>query len=307
MALPGLCVAGSPYAARAPLHDERMLSSRVTVILMSRNEESRIDLAIRNYLGLFPIVASDNHSTDRTRDILNAYGVRVHLHDGPRQESRELVEHFYSIADTPYIIMGLAGEFMPLPLLQKFAEIAETDAYDIVLNTRRNITQGVSYFGWWREVGSTLRFFKRGSLNLDELRIHQLFKPVVPNHRVLRMGVEPELCIYQLREYDTVRTTQVNLDYGVQEADQRFKDGTSYTAWEAVKRIILLHAYFIFRGGWRRGRLGFRELWSGTVLITIIYWRGSDLRHHMTREDCARANRAYRIELLRRFNGMEEA
>ena len=134
--------------------------------------------------------------------------------------------------------------------------------------------------------------------------MHQLFKPVVPDDRILRMGTESELCIYQFRDYDTVRTIQVNLDYGIREADQRFKDGTSYSAWELTKRIGIHCLYFMIRGGWRRGRLGFREFCSGMVLLIIIYWRGSDLRYHMTREDCAKINRKCRLDMLLKFNGL---
>lgn len=282
-----------------------MISQKITLILMSKNEENRIDLAIKNYLGLFPMVASDNNSSDSTRDIYAHYGIEVHLHNGPRQESRELVEHFYNITKTPYILIGVAGEFMPLPLLKKFAEIAENDAYDIVMNSRRNITHGVSYYPWWKEVSNTMRFFKKGSLDLDKLRIHQFFKPAVPESRILRMGVkQPEYCIYQFRDYDIQRTMQVNIDYGVTEANQRFLDGTSYSAYEAAKRILIFVFYFVFRGGWLRGRLGLRELWSGIVLVSIIYWRGSDLRYKMTRDDCAKANRTLRQELMRKFNGI---
>lgn len=283
-----------------------MLSDKITVVLMTKNEESRIDLAISNYIGLFPIVTSDNYSTDKTLDILASFGIKVYLHDGPRQESRELIEHIYEIVNTDYILLGLAGEFIPLRLLKKFADIAETDSYDIVLNTRRNITHGVSYYGWWRENSSTLRFFKRGSLDLDKLRIHQLFKPAVPDGRILRMGTEPDLCIYQFRDYDTVRVMQTMLDYGVKEADQRFIDKSSYSGWELIKRCIIQCLYFITRGGWRRGRLGLRELWSGLVLTSIIYWRGSDLHNRMTGADCAEANRRYRLDLLRKFNGYSE-
>lgn len=282
-----------------------MLSTKITVILASKNEENRIELAIRNYLGLFPIVASDNYSSDRTQSIYGSYGIRFHLHTGPRQESRELVEHFYSLANTPYILMGFAGEFIPLPLLKKFAEIANSDSYDIVLNSRRNITHGVSYYPWWKEVSNTMRFFKKGSIDLDKLRIHQFFKPVVPESRILRIGVgQPEYCVYQFRDYDAQRTMQVNIDYGITEANQRFLDGTSYSLLDVFKRILISIFYFVFRGGWLRGRLGFRELWSGAVLISIIYWRGSDLRNNMTLQDCAKANRELRQELFKKYGGL---
>jgi hypothetical protein len=120
------------------------------------------------------------------------------------------------------------------------------------------------------------------------------------------MGTEPEFCIYQFRDYDSIRMTQVNIDYGIKEAEQRFKDGTSYSAWEAVKRILISLVYFIVRGGWLRGRLGVRELWSGVVLISIIYWCGSDLRYRMTREDCAKSNRICRLNLLHSLNGVDK-
>ena len=272
---------------------------------MSKDEENRIELAIKNYHGLFRVVASDNHSSDRTQAIYARYGIPVYLHSGPRQESRALIEHFYDITDTEYILIGLAGEFLPLPLLQKFSEIADAGAYDIVMNSRRNITHGISYYPWWKEVSNTLRFFKRGSLDLDKLRIHQFFKPAVPENRVLRIGVDlPEYCIYQFRDYDAQRTMQVNLNYGITEADQRFVDGTSYSAFEAIKRVLISIYYFISRGGWLRGRLGVRELWSGIVLVSIIYWRGSDLRNEMTLADCARANRTSRQELMKKYNGV---
>lgn len=280
-----------------------MLSKKITVVLMSKNEESRIELAIKNYLGLFNIVASDNNSSDGTNSIYARYGIKVYTHSGLRQESRDLVEHFYSITNTDYILLGLAGEFVPLPLMKKFAEIAESGSHDIVMSSRRNITNGISYYPWWKEVSNTMRFFKKGSLDLDKLRIHQFFKPAVPENRVLRLGVkQPEYCIYQFRDYDAQRTMQVNIDYGVTEADQRFLDGTSYTAYEAVKRVLIYIFYFVFRCGWLRGRLGLRELWSGAVLVSIIYWRGSDLRYEMTREDCANKNRSLREKLMEKFN-----
>lgn len=279
-----------------------MLSNKITVVFNTRNEEARAEMAIQNFLGIFPMVASDNQSTDSTRNIFAKCGVPVYLYEGPRHESRENFEHMYEIAPTEYLLTVPVGEFYPLPLLKLFAEIAEKNTYDIVLNSRRSITHGVSYYGWWNETSNCMRFFKKTAIDTTKIRIHQGFKPVVPEERILRLGDDPELCVYQLRDYDAVRMLQVVLDYGVQEADNRHTDGKSFSLYETFKRSAIACFLFFWRGGWRRGRLGFRELWCNLLLTSFVYWRGSDLKYSMTRASCSAANQKVRQELMRRFN-----
>jgi glycosyltransferase involved in cell wall biosynthesis len=279
-----------------------MLSNNITVCIFAWNEEARILRCIDNFKGLFPILVVDNCSTDQTVKTATDAGYKTVTVKNPGFiETTEVMDPVMAACDTDYILVSSVSEFIPLALLLKYAEAANTGSHDIVRAFRESITAGqpIPISGRPRPgFPGELRFFRKGSVDFSGNKVHDRGTIVVAPERVLSLVTNPEYHFYQFRDYDSSHTELKHRTYNDVLAKQRYDAGARFS-WA---RLILhsskqfLDAYVRF-GSWRFGMLGFMHSfyrWHMEVGIWLRIW---EWQHDLSRSGVIQANNAVRVRL----------
>ncbi len=97
-----------------------------TMLLTVYNEEARVKRVVEYYRPFAKLIVVDNYSEDATVSILNNLGVKLIQYRNPgTAQTPECIKYFFSLVDTDYILFLSCSEFMPVPLLELFEEIAK--------------------------------------------------------------------------------------------------------------------------------------------------------------------------------------
>src|SRR5712672_4773789 len=118
------------------------MSSRISVVINTLNEERNLQYALRSVQPWADeIVVVDMHSTDRTVEVARQLGAKVYLNEGPGFDypPREFAIRQASHA---WIFMLDADEVVPMALSKVLRCIAEADNADVVLVPRLNYLLG---------------------------------------------------------------------------------------------------------------------------------------------------------------------
>lgn len=279
-----------------------MLSQRITVCIFAWNEEKRILRCIDNFSGIFDIVVVDNYSTDRTVEIVKNAGYKVISVKNPGFiENTEVMNPVCDACTTDYILIASVSEFIPLALLQKYAEVANHDTHDVVRAYRNSITAGQPIpisARPTRRFSGELRFFKKGAVDYSDNEVHGRGRVTCPPSRVLSVVTAPDLHFFQFRDYDWSHTELKHRAYNDVLAKQRFDKGVRFSwFWMniyATKQF--LNAYLRF-GSWRYGMLGFIHSFHRWYMEVGIWFRIWEWEHQLSRSGVIEKNDAFRKKL----------
>jgi glycosyltransferase involved in cell wall biosynthesis len=239
-----------------------MLSHRITVCIFAFNEELRILRCIRNFDRFFKVIVINNFSTDRTKEIVEAIDVPVVSIKNPGYiETSSVMDLVLSAIDTDYVLIASVSEFVPLKLMNKYAEVANSRSYDVVRAYRKSITAGqaIPISGTNRSGRhSDLRFFRKGCVCYANTKIHDRGVELVPSERILNLAREPDLFFYQFRDYDCSRTELTLCRYddvlGIQKYDQGYRFSFLKALLHAAKAFFIT---YILYGSYKYKMLGF--------------------------------------------------
>jgi len=279
-----------------------MLSHNVTVCIFAWNEEKRIRRCLQNFEGLFPILVVDNQSADQTVRVVTEAGHRVITVANPGFiETPEVMDVVHRACLTEYLLIASVSEFVPLALLEKYAEVAEQKSYDIVRAFRQSITAGrpIPISGRpTRRFPGDLRFLRKGAVDYSNNMVHDHGRLVVPPDRVLSLVCDDRYHFYQFRDYDCSYTELKHRTYNDALAKQRFDAGTRFS-WprltlHASKQF--LDSYIRF-GSWRFGMLGFIHSFYRWHMEVGIWLRVWEWEHQFSRDDVLRRNDEFRLGL----------
>jgi glycosyltransferase involved in cell wall biosynthesis len=277
----------------------KMLINNLTVCIFAFNEEARILRCIKNFSPYTNILVVDNFSTDKTRKVVEDFGVRcVSIKNNNFWETPEVIDPVLSEVHTEYVLIASVSEYVPLNLLKKYIEVANTGEYDVVRAFRVSITAGepIPISGVARKgfVGDP-RFFRKGSLDFSRNMLHSYAKPVCSADKVWSNITNPALHFYQFREYDCSHTETTLCRYDDVLAKQRYEAGQRFSWSRALYYSCkaFLTSYVRF-GSLRFGMLGFihsyyRWHMEFTVWLRIWEWEKS-----YTRADVIRRNNSVR-------------
>lgn len=266
-----------------------MLSKNITICIFAANEEQRINRCIENFSGLFKILVVDNFSTDNTAIVAEAAGARVVQVKNPGFfETPEVMLPVQQACDTDYILIASVSEVVPMALLAKYAEVANSGSHDVVRPYRVSITAGVpipiSGLPNHRSPGE-IRFFKKHTVDYSGNIVHERGRVTVPEERVLRLVGNSDLVFYQFRDYDVSHTEKNHRAYNDVLAEQRFKAGEKFSRLRLIVIPIrkFLGAY-VRNGSWRFGMLGFihsfhRWYMEFSIILRIWEWENSFTRN----------------------------
>ena len=257
-----------------------MLSNNVTVCIFAFNESARILRCIENFKDIFPIIVIDNYSTDNMRELITAEGYRYTSIKNPGFiETPEVMDKVEAAVDTDYVLIASVSEFVPMQLLQRYADAAENNSHDVVRAFRVSITSGeaIPISGQPRKgFPGELRFYKKGAVDYTGNQVHDRGRMLCAPERVLDLGTNETCQFYQFRDYDCARTERTHAIYNDVLAKQKYDAGTRFSWLKMIAHSSkqFLNSYVRF-GSWRFGMLGFLHSfyrWHMEIGIWLRIW-----------------------------------
>jgi glycosyltransferase involved in cell wall biosynthesis len=289
-----------------------MLSSKITVCIFAWNEAQRILRCIENFKGLFDILVVDNCSSDTTFQVVRDAGYRAVTIKNPGFfETDEVMRAVCEACTTDYVLIASVSEFIPLALLQRYAEVANGNTHDVVRAFRESITAGqaipISGSPSMRVPGE-LRFFKKGSVDYLNNKVHDRGTIMVPSHRVLNLVTDRSAHFYQFRDYDCSHTETVLCRYDDLLAKQRYDAGQRFSWIRAIYHSgkTFLVSYLGY-GSLRFGMLGFLHCYYRGHMEFTVWLRLWEREHGYTRAEVIQRNKHIRQQMETEFREAGES
>jgi glycosyltransferase involved in cell wall biosynthesis len=293
------------------------LSDKVTVCVFAYNESARIERCIRGFQGLFDILVVDNFSSDNTKAIASSLGCKcISVANPGFIETPEVMDRVFAEVKTDYVLIALAGEFVPYPLLEKYAEVANAGVYEVVMVFRMSITAGqpipISGLPGRGSPHGQFRFFKKSAMSYVGNQVHGLGRILSDPDKVLSLVDNEGVYFYQFRDYDVSWTERKHAIYNDILAKQRFESGARFSWLRATYKSAkaFLNCYIRFRS-FRFGMLGFIHSYYRFHMEFGIWLRIWELEHSLDRDGVIAENNKYREQLeqsdreLRNKRGVE--
>lgn len=293
------------------------LSDNVTVCIFVYNEQRRLERCINNFKGLFDILVIDNDSTDNTREVAASLGCRsMSIRNPGFIETPEVMDPVLTQVATDYILVALAGEFIPITLLEKYAEVANSRKYEVVKAFRISITAGmpipISGLPGPGSRQGQMRFFRKGGISYFGNQVHGSGRVMCADDKVLSLVADEKRYFYQFRDYDVSWTERNHATYNDVLAKQRFDSGTRFSwlgmLFHSTKEFF--NSYIRF-GSCRFGALGFIHSYYRFHMEVGIWLRVWEHENALDRNGVIAANKRCRDLLeasdkeLRSQRGME--
>jgi glycosyltransferase involved in cell wall biosynthesis len=145
---------------------------RLSVAIITRNEENNLAACLRSASFADEIVVVDNASSDRTREVARAHGARVlEVPDWPgfgAQKNRAI-----DACTGDWILALDADERIEEPLHAEIARVLERADFDVYEMPRRSTYCGrfIQHGGWWPDY--VTRLFRRGTARYSDARVHE--------------------------------------------------------------------------------------------------------------------------------------
>jgi hypothetical protein len=281
-----------------------MFSGRVTVVIATRNEANRLPMALANFADRFPILVSDNHSTDDTLRIAAAAGVPAITIEHPGYyENDPVMALLWSTVSTDYLMVVGCAEFYPLQLLKRLAEIANTDSHDVVFIKRYSVTYGMAIplaTSPERRNRGELRMHRRGCVSFVGTVIHGVGgAALVPKERQCELGQECETAIIQFRDYDSAHNETQNTRYNNIWAQQRYEHGERFEWMRAtLMSLRKFTATYAIHGAWRYGLPGFILAMQRFIMEFQVQCRLWEIEHGLLKSSLERKHAELRTQAL---------
>jgi glycosyltransferase involved in cell wall biosynthesis len=279
-----------------------MLSNNITVCIFAWNEALRLRRCIDNFRGLFSIVVIDNASTDRTCEVAAEEGVpTVTVENHGFVETPRVMDAVLAHCETDYVLIASVSEYVPLTLLQLYAETANRGSHDVVRAYRQSITAGkpIPISGVPNaDHPNQLRFFRKGSISYENNQLHGIGNITVPEERVLNVVMQSKYHFYQFRDYDCSHTEEVLCRYDDVLAKQRYEAGKRFSWSQAIYSSLkaFINCYIRF-GSLRYGILGFIHSYYRWHMEFTLWLRIWEWENGFTRKDVLKMNNEFREKL----------
>gem|GEM_PF-4366908 len=284
-----------------------MLSDNLTVCLLVRNEEKRIEYAIKNFIGKFKLLVIDDipPSTDRTREICEKFKVEyIQINKHNFVEQPIVMNAIWEKVKTHYMLMAFCGEYFPDELLALYAKVADEKSYDVICAARISITAGKHILVWGDPRKSIIRnlsprFSRRGSISYEDNIMHREGKIVCEEKKILKAPRDIHLMFYQFRDYDASWSEARHAGYNDVNAMQLYQNGEHYSFIKMISKSLafFLKDYF-YNGAWKQGHLGFMHAYYRFHLSMGIYLRMWDIEHNLQKDQITELHNSIRRKLL---------
>ena len=225
----------------------------VSVVIVTKDEETNIEDALRSAAGAQEIVVVDSFSSDSTVGICRRYTDKVFQHTwtGYARQKQMAVDH----AQGPWVLILDADERITPELRDEIARALQNADCEGFSMPRRNYFLGrwIQHSGWWPD--RTLRLFKKDSGGIEDRDVHER---VVVNGRVGQLNAPLEHYSYR-NISDYIRKMEVYSTLAAQEIRKKGRPGIF---------SLLLRPFFTFFKMYVL-RLGFLDGVHGLVLAVL--------------------------------------
>jgi len=235
-------------------------SSKITAMILTKDEAHRLPLIFENLSDFAEIVVFDGGSTDSTKSVCDAHGVEfvsrpVGLRDIVDGDTKFALER----VRTPYVLYVNCSHYYPRRLLMEFKRIAEEGEYSVVYHDIVIYTYGlVVHRPFFRRRSSARNFFRVDAVNFTHSAVHNEAPVEVPVELKWKVPANDAHAVHLFRDYNVKKAESNHSFYGDQDAQTRFNSGVRTSGWKIVWRpfIYFLHQY-IRCGSVRYGVAGF--------------------------------------------------
>jgi glycosyltransferase involved in cell wall biosynthesis len=221
----------------------------VSVAVITKNEENKIEDALDSVRDFEDIVVVDSYSDDRTAELCRRFTQRVYSHEwsGFARQKQLAVDY----AKQRWVLILDADERVTPELRAEIAERIKNGQACGYYVPRKNFFLGkwIRHSGWWPD--HTLRLFRKDLGYVEQREVHE---KVVVNGRVDRLRSPLEHHTYETLS-DFVRKTERYSDLAAKELAT--KSRASVLTSMAVSPLFVFFKMFFLRQGFRDGVRGF--------------------------------------------------
>lgn len=234
-----------------------MTDNNITFVFFVFNESRRIEQLLRCFKDYGKLLIIDNGSTDNTIALAKKYTTDIyHYENIGWVETKEETDFVFDKITTEWVYLGSADELAPKKLLNKLVSISKENQYKVVYLGRINHHYGLNKLHI--QNSELPRFFKIGSVNFENNKIHKFGKIVAKNNEILHLKVSDEYSIHHFSTYNITKFQTKHNSYSDIEAKQRFDDGFNFS----LKKLLFIPIYvfikyYIINGSWKSGLPGF--------------------------------------------------
>jgi len=230
----------------------------LSVILIAKNEEDRIERCLRSVAGIADeIIVLDSGSTDRTVEIARSFTPKVFETDWPGygpQKQRALEK-----AVGEWVLSIDADEELSAELCDEIQQTLAAGPSEVGFKLPWAVTIFGATLHHGRSARAPLRLFRRNGARVTDALVHEAV--ILPKGKIKTL--KGRLLHYTHRDFG--HTLFKNADYAWLGAHQRYAAGKK--GWglpgAVIRAILVFFQVYIIRGGFLDGSVGF--------LMAVIY------------------------------------
>lgn len=231
----------------------------ISVIVLTKNAEATLEQTLKSVCFAQEVVALDDHSTDKTLELLRHFNVRVV--ESEQSNFAEKRTHSLSLVKTDWILYVDSDEIVTQELEQEIRRIIETNKPGAYRLRRRNYFLGTEMYPDYVD-----RLFHKSVIKEWQGAVHE--SPVLSEKP---MQIEASLIHHTHRTIHSM-LAKTN-EWSEHEADLRLRANHPPVAWWRLIRIgttFFIGNYFGKRL-YRYGRAGLYESYFQMIDKLIVY------------------------------------
>lgn len=230
---------------------EKMEKASVSVVIIAKNEEKRLEDCLKSAAWAKEIVVLDDMSTDRTQEIARKYTDKVFQRTMDIEGRHR--NYAYSLATQDWILSLDADERVTPELAEEIKRVIATSSEDTVCYAipiktfiGKEWIQGAGYYP-----AAKTRLFRKGKFQYEEARVHP--RVIYEGKCGILKGDILHYSCQTLEQWIGKFNRETTL-----EADKWITDGRKVTLASTLRKTVdrFLKNYFL-KNGWRHGFTGF--------------------------------------------------
>lgn len=199
----------------------------ITAVILTRNEAHRLPSIFKNLENFAKIEVYDAGSTDSTKELCLANGVKFKLREVTTLDvCGAMYKDAFAHVTTPYMLLVSCAHYYPEDLKKAFKKAAIDGKYHAVYHDV--ITYNYSkivHKPFFRRRSSACNFFRVNAINFAKSIYHNEVAVDVNEKFKLYLKPSDNFSIHMFREYDAERDEGQNTYYSRLEAKQRHEHG----------------------------------------------------------------------------------
>jgi len=238
------------------------MSSNISFIIFTYNEENRIGFIIKNFIKYGNVLIMDDGSTDKTKEICEELGGEYHLRpkiDKAFTENSEMYDFVREKTDTDWIYWGYADNLAPKTLLDELERISRQEKIKYVNIPLYTYLWGST--GHFASKAYSPMFFRKDSISFADNKMHGMGKFLGDDSEILKLPDKAEYAIRHYSVYDLNSFMKKHLSYADSEAVANYQNRKKFSA---LRMVLAMIRYFFdyYWHGYKNGVRGFMAAFS---------------------------------------------